>query len=184
MALVVLFLITLVPSGYVITAYKCGWCISAAPKPWWTANVLISCCKGHRFDVWYASSKRRTRQSLSPLVIHTQQFCPFSLGFVHFQLASCVYVVWAARRQSERFSMHPTLVLWGRLMEWVETAVKGKIEGGRERVRQETPNHSLSSASIHSPLHLGVQKSACGLIPLSFHRHIINFWREIPFMWP
>lgn len=102
--------------------------------------------------------------------------CPFSLGFVHFQLASCgVYVVRAARRQSERFSMHRTQVLWGRLMEWVETAVKGKIEGGREKVRQETPNHSLSSASIHSPLHLGVQKSACGLIPLSFHRQIINF---------
>lgn len=72
--------------------------------------------------------------------------------------------------QAERFSKHRTLALWGRLMERAETAVKGKIEGGRERVRQETPNRSLSSAFIHSPLHLGIQKSACGLIPFSFHR--------------
>ncbi len=55
-------------------------------------------------------------------------------------------------------------------MERAETVVKGKIEGGRERERQETPNRSLSSAFIHSPLHLGIQKSACGLIPFSFHR--------------
>lgn len=140
-----------------------------------------------RSQVWCLICLEQTQNSSKCLTFgnsHTT-FCPFSLGFVHFQLASCgVYVVWAARRQSERFSMHRTLALWGRLMERVETAVEGKIEGGRERVRQETPNHSLSSASIHSHLHLGVEKSACGLIPLSFHRKSINFWREIQFMWP
>jgi len=74
------------------------------------------------------------------------RFCLFPISFLwHLCHASCLQA-----------GGEILMALWGRLMEWVETAVK--IEGGRERVRQETPNHSLSSASIHSPLHLGVQK--------------------------
>ncbi|XP_016127933.1 uncharacterized protein [Sinocyclocheilus grahami] len=45
----------------------------------------------------------------------------------------------AARRQAERFSRHRTLALWGRLMERAEAAVKGKIEGGRERLLPSSP---------------------------------------------
>lgn len=120
-----------------------------------------------------ASSKHRTRQSLAlsiltPLVIHTQHSALYP-GFVYFQLASCgvchmscPQAGWEIFKASDSGALGP--------FDGAETAVKGKIEGGRERVRQETPNRSLSSAFIHSPLHLGIQKSACGLIPFSFHR--------------